>query len=178
MLSLGVPPREYALNAVGRHIPLMALRIGLYRRFGVQFEEPATTSVMMGCWIHAPKQIAIGARSSIGPQCFLDGRGGITLGRDVNVSGLARLITGTHDVYSTAFAGRLEPIVLHDRVWIATGATILPGVTLGEGAVAAAGAVVTRDVDPFTIVGGVPARRISERPPNLAYELGFRENWR
>jgi acetyltransferase-like isoleucine patch superfamily enzyme len=173
-----MPPREYALNAIGRHIPLVRARLWFYGLFGVGFEEPATTSLLMACWIHAPREISIGARSSIGPHCFLDGRGGITIGRDVNVSGYARLVTGTHDAYSTTFAGRLAPVVLHDRVWVATGATVLAGVTMGEGSVAAAGAVVVRDVAPFTIVAGVPARPVAERPANLTYRLSFREDWR
>jgi acetyltransferase-like isoleucine patch superfamily enzyme len=173
-----MPPREYALNAIGRHIPLVRARLWFYGLFGVRFEDPATTSLMMACWIHAPREIFIGARSSIGPHCFLDGRGGITIGRDVNVSGYARLVTGTHDPHSPTFAGRLAPVVLRDRVWIATGATVLAGVTMEEGSVAAAGAVVVKDVAPFTIVAGVPARPVAERPADLSYQLSFREDWR
>lgn len=177
-LHTSMPPREYPLNAIGRHIPLMGARLWFYRVFGVAFEEPATTSLMLACWMHAPRGISIGARSSIGPYCLLDGRGGISIGRDVNVSGFARLITGTHDVRSPTFAGSFAPVVLRDRVWVATGATVLAGVTMGEGSVAAAGAMVVTDVDPFTMVAGVPAKPVAERPANLTYRLGYREDWR
>ena len=60
-----------------------------------------------------------------------------------------------------------------DRAWLSFRATILPGVSVGEGAVVAAGAVVTSDVPPYAIVAGVPARVVGERSPReLSYELG------
>ena len=62
-------------------------------------------------------------------------------------------------------------MVIEDYVWIASRATILPGVTIGKGAVVACGAVVTKDVEPMTVVGGVPARKIGERINLLEYEL-------
>ena len=64
-----------------------------------------------------------------------------------------------------------------DRVWIAEGARVLAGVTIGEGAVVAAGAVVTKDVDPYTIVGGVPATYIRDRARDLSYTLDYRTNF-
>ena len=71
-----------------------------------------------------------------------------------------------------------EPIVIGDRVWIGMNATVLGGVTIGEGAVVAAGSVVTKDVPPFTVVGGVPARPIKDRERELTYRLAYRPNWR
>ena len=63
--------------------------------------------------------------------------------------------------------------MIEDYVWVATRATVLPGVTIGEGAVVAAGAVVTKDVEPYTIVGGVPARSIGVRNRALSYTQNF-----
>jgi maltose O-acetyltransferase len=60
---------------------------------------------------------------------------------------------------------------------VGTRALILPGVTIGEGAVVAAGAVVTRDVEPYTIVGGVPARFLRQRSRDLEYELNYRKRF-
>jgi maltose O-acetyltransferase len=60
-----------------------------------------------------------------------------------------------------------------DRVWIAYRAIILPGVTIGEGAVVGAGSVVTKDVEPYTIVAGNPARVVNKRSPNLHYALNY-----
>ncbi len=65
-------------------------------------------------------------------------------------------------------------MTVDDRAWIAFGAIILPGVTIGEGAVVAAGAVVTRDVAPFTIVAGAPAKEVGTRNRDLNYRLSCR----
>ncbi|MFK1641101.1 DapH/DapD/GlmU-related protein [Bacteroides fragilis] len=64
-----------------------------------------------------------------------------------------------------------KPVVIEDRVWIGPNAIILHSVTIGEGAVVAAGAVVTKDVPPFSIVGGIPAKVIGSRNSNLKYEF-------
>ncbi len=95
----------------------------------------------------------------------------------MNILSYSLLITGSHDPYDRDFRGYNAPIVIHDHAWIATSATILAGVTVGEGAMVAAGAVVNRDVEAFTIVGGVPAKVIGKRPTDLCYELGFRRNY-
>jgi len=65
-------------------------------------------------------------------------------------------------------------VVVGDYVWIGARATILPGVTIGRGAVVAAGALVSRDVPPYAVVGGVPAKVIGERARDLRYTLNFR----
>lgn len=63
-------------------------------------------------------------------------------------------------------------VQIGDYAWISRRAVILPGVTIGEGAVVAAGAVVTKNVAPYTVVGGVPAKFVAERPRGLTYTLG------
>jgi maltose O-acetyltransferase len=78
-----------------------------------------------------------------------------------------------HDPQSRDFGGRGRPVIIMKYAYIATKALILPGVTVGEGAVVAAGAVVTRDVAPYTIVGGVPARPIGVRSRDLDYEFRY-----
>lgn len=79
-----------------------------------------------------------------------------------------------HDVVSPRHGLKNGGVVIKENVWIASRATILPGVTIGEGAVVAAGAVVTKDVEPYAIVGGVPAKKIGERNKNLEYALNYR----
>ena len=151
----------------------------LYVAAGMRIEDPARSLIMLHTEVLDPRSVAIGRGTTIGRNCLLDSRGGITLGRDVNVSSFVLLITGTHDVQSgDAFADSYAPIVVGDRAWIATRATVLGGVTIGEGAVVAAGAVVTRDVEPFSIVGGVPARPIAARTRALSYHLTWRPSWR
>jgi acetyltransferase-like isoleucine patch superfamily enzyme len=116
-------------------------------------------------------RIRVGAGSTIGRDSILDGRGGITIGAGVNLSSEVALWTAEHDPASPTFAASTAPIAIHDHAWLSFRVTVLPGVTIGEGAVAAAGAVVTQDVAPFSIVGGVPARVIGNRPTDLDYTL-------
>lgn len=89
---------------------------------------------------------------------FLD-QGGITIGDGVFIAPDVKILTEGHPEEPTRRRTLLtKPVVIGDGVWIGAGATILPGVTIGENAIVAAGAVVSRDVEPDTIVGGVPAR--------------------
>ena len=172
-----IPPREYLINQFVAHIPWTGLRVAGYKRLGVRFENAGTSAILMGTEVHAPREIQIGGNSVIGRRCLLDGRGELRIGRNVNISSYSLLITGSHDPYSDEFSGSTAPIVIEDRVWLATRVTVLGGVTIGEGASVAAGAVVNRDVEPFAVVGGVPARRIGERPKTLSYELNYRRNY-
>lgn len=87
----------------------------------------------------------------------------ISIGKKCCVGEDVRLLTGSHDVHSPYFDLVTKPIRIMDNVWIATGATILPGVTVGEGGVVAAGAVVTKDVPPWTVVAGNPAKVVKRR---------------
>jgi maltose O-acetyltransferase len=86
-------------------------------------------------------------------------------------------MSAKHEVDDPGFAASFDEIVIGDRVWIGIGATILGGVTIGEGAVVSANATVTRDVEPYAIVAGTPARKVRERARDLDYELTYRPNW-
>ena len=113
--------------------------------------------------------IKIGINSVINRNCYLDGRGGLTIGNNVSVSPEVHFITATHDAQNKNFAYTINSVVVEDFVWVGTRATILPGVTLGKGCVIATGAVVSKNVDPYTIVGGVPAKKIGDRISDLDY---------
>lgn len=176
-LASRLPPPDALVNAIVPRIPLATVRRSALRLAGVRLEEPRTTTVMLATEVWSAPRLEIGARSIIGRHCLLDARGGIRIGRDVNVSSYSRFMTAKHDVDHPGFAAVFEPIVVGDRAWIALGATILGGVSIGEGAVVAAGAVVTGDVEPYTVVGGVPARKLRERSRDLDYRLGYRPLW-
>jgi maltose O-acetyltransferase len=171
-----LPPPEWALNHVVNRIPLAGLRMRAYAALGVRLVKGSGV-IMLGTEVFAPRLLELGEGTIVGPRCLLDARGGIRLGRDVNVSGRSRFMTAKHDVQNPDFEAVFEPAVVRDRVWIAMGATVLGGVTIGEGAVVAANATVTRDVEPYTIVAGTPARPVGERTRDLRYHLSYRPNW-
>jgi serine acetyltransferase len=172
-----LPPPDAIVNAVIPRLAPTPLRMAALELAGVRLEERRTTTVMLGTEVWSAPRVEIGARSIVGRHCLLDARGGIRIGRDVNISSYTRFMTAKHVIDDPGFDAVYEPIVVGDRVWIALGATILGGVTLGEGAVVAAGAVVTGDVEPYAVVGGVPARKLRERSRDLHYELGYRPYW-
>ena len=115
-----------------------------------------------------PRGVVIGKNSIIGNDCFLDGRRGLTIGENVNIGGHVQIFTLEHDPQSSSFGVQGGPVIVEDYVYIASRATILPDVRIGTGAVVAAGAVVSKDVEPYTIVGGVPARPIGNRTKHLS----------
>lgn len=125
-----------------------------------------------GTEIRCARKIEIGGHTSIGHQCILDGRGGLRIGNSVNISSGAWIWTAEHAVHSSSFEATVASVVIEDYAWISGRVVILPGITIGKGAVVATGAVVTKSVDPFVIVGGIPAKPIGQREQNLDYKLG------
>ncbi|KAF0094490.1 MAG: putative colanic acid biosynthesis acetyltransferase WcaF [Puniceicoccaceae bacterium 5H] len=113
--------------------------------------------------IWAPWNLECGDEVIVADTAVVDNKTRITLGRRTVVSQQAYLAAGSHDLSDLDFRLVAAPIETGENVWIAAGAMVLPGVTLGQGAVAAARAVVTRDVPPWTVVAGNPARKIKER---------------
>ena len=90
----------------------------------------------------------------------------VTIGNSVVINDGCRLLTGSHNIHSPQWELIAKPIVVDDYAWVATNAVLLPGVTIGRGAVVGAGAVVTRSVAPLEVVAGNPARRIGKRTPS------------
>lgn len=155
-------------------IPSHHLRNFLYRYVWLVDMEPKVI-IYWGAEIRASEQLHIGRGSIIGDKAILDARrGGIYIGKNVNFSTGVHLWTGQHDYndpYFRSMPGKRGPIKIKDRVWIGPGVTILHSVTIGEGAVVAAGAVVTKDVEPYALVAGIPAKKIGERARDLRYEF-------
>ena len=107
------------------------------------------------------KNIHIGQRVFINSGCKMQDQGGIYIGNDVLIGHNACLLTLNHEMEPENRADmHPKPIHIEDKVWLGSNVTVLPGVTIGEGAIVAAGAVVTKDVESNTIVGGVPAKII------------------
>jgi acetyltransferase-like isoleucine patch superfamily enzyme len=127
-----------------------------------------------GFEVYYPWNLTIGSDNSLGFHVVLDARGGLTIGSNCNISSEAAIWTAEHDLQSPDFSYVTAPVIIGDYVWISYRAIIMPGVKIGSGAVVAAGAVVTKDVSPYTIVAGVPAKKIGERNRNLDYDPGMR----
>lgn len=107
------------------------------------------------------KNIHIGENVFINSGCKMQDQGGIFIGDNVLIGHNACLLTLNHDMNPDSRADmHPKPIHIMDKAWLGSNVTVLPGVTIGEGAIVAAGAVVTRDVDANTVVGGVPAKLI------------------
>lgn len=119
------------------------------------------------CPCNAAARVQIGARTSIGFHAFLYASSGITIGADCMIAPFVYLVDSDHGVRRDVLMNRqsniARPIVIGDDVWIGAQAVVLAGVSIGRGAIVAAGAVVNQDVEPYAIVGGVPARKLGER---------------
>jgi len=153
------------------YFPSHGVRGFFYRRAGLVMDS--SSSIHWRAEFYAPERIRIGRNCTIGDSVFLDGRSGLTIGDSVNFGSHVTIYTRQHDVDSPDFAEIGAPVSVGDHAWVSSHSIILPGVTIGEGAVVAAGAVVTRDVAPFTLVGGNPARYIRDRERELTYKLGY-----
>lgn len=162
----------FLCNKVVTHIPSHTVRLAFYRCL-MRFEIGEHSWIFCGARFDTPGGFRLGKHSTINDRCRLDGRGGLTIGDNVSISSESCILTGDHDPNDPTFAGRNRPVVVEDYVFIGTRALILPGVTIGRGAVVGAGAVVTRDVPALTIVAGSPAREIGRRNPDLNYKIEY-----
>lgn len=151
-----------------------------FRRFCYRIEKMRIgkgSSIHMGAVFYNAGNISIGEDTIIGENAVLDGRAKLTIGNHVDIASEVMIYNSQHNINSEDFADPqeviCEPVTISDYVFIGPRAIILPGVTIGKGAVVGAGAVVTKNVEDFKIVGGVPAKEIGERKlKDPHYKLG------
>jgi maltose O-acetyltransferase len=172
-----LPDPDYLLNHVVNRIPLVGARMRAYAALGVKFDDLGSTNICLGVDMWAGHNLSMGARSTIGQRSYIDARAGVRVEPDVSISREVCVLTAAHEPDSPDFSTELAPVCFERRCWIATRVIVLPGVCIGEGAVVAAGAVVTGNVDPYTVVAGVPAKPLAKRRRPLEYELDFRPSW-
>ena len=171
---------NYLTNNVVAYVPSFTIRHLWYRRvLGFQIGQGAGVHLHAYVWSYGPRQISrdgarIGRNSQIYHDCTIDVRSGLTIGDNVSISPEVMILGLSHDYNDPTWeiidAG---PVTIEDHVWIGSRAMILPGVTVGRGAVVAAGSIVTKNVAPMTVVAGVPAKPVAVRDTGAtAYALG------
>ena len=131
----------------------------------------STKAVLYGGFkIRKANKIKIGENSIIGHDAMLDGRNGIYIGKNVNISSEVMIWTKQHDFNDPNFKIVGEKVIIEDYVWISARVIILPGVKIGKGAVIAAGSVITKIVEPYSIMAGIPAKIIGKRSKDMNYD--------
>jgi acetyltransferase-like isoleucine patch superfamily enzyme len=125
--------------------------------------------IFPGCLLHWLEKTEFGENVSLHDFCYIDAVGGVKIGDNARIAHNCSLISGQHrydqpgrTIFDSDYT--MAPIVLEDDVWLGAGVVILQGVTVGRGSVIAANAVVTKDVEPYSIMGGVPAKLLKKRP--------------
>ena len=136
-------------------------RIALLKLFGAKVEW--TSNVLPSCRIWQPWKLTMGAYACLSEDVDCYTVDAIVVGDQATVSQGTKLCTASHEISSKIMELTTKPISIGANAWIAGWSIVLPGVTVGEGAVVAAGAVVTKDVEPWMVVGGNPAKFIKKR---------------
>ncbi|EOS13696.1 LbetaH domain-containing protein [Phocaeicola sartorii] len=142
-------------------MPLRYIRNALLKAFGAAI--PWRVPIYCSVKIYMPWNLSIGKYSCIGPHVELYNKAPIIIGDSVVVSQGAYLCTASHNISASQMDLVTKPIILKDRAWVASDAFIGMGVTVGEGAVIGARAAVFKDIEPWTVVGGNPAKYIKKR---------------
>ena len=164
----------FLLHLVGC-VPCHHFRRFFYRLAGIKIGKGST--IHTKARFYDPRNIVIGEDTIIGEGVVLDGRDQLIIGSHVDIATDVMIYNSQHDVNQENFAATNAPVKIEDYVFIGPRVIILAGVTVGRGAIVGAGAVVTKDVPPYAIVGGVPAKIIGERRnKDLHYRLG-RARW-
>ena len=161
----------YLANNWVAYWPSFRLRHWFYRHI-MGYSLGRDSSIHMGVFVTG-RNIHIGDNVVINRRVYLDGRIGVIIRNNVSISPEVYLVSMEHDPNDPSFSTRGGQIVIEDNAWIGARALILPGVNVGEGAVVAACAVVTKDVEPYTIVAGVPARPIGQRSRKIEYRCRY-----
>lgn len=164
----------FLLHLVGC-VPCHHFRRFFYRLAGIKIGKGS--AIHTKARFYDPRNISIGVDSIIGEGVVLDGRDLLTIGSHVDIASEVMIYNSEHNINDESFIATNAPVKIEDYVFIGPRVIILAGVTVGRGAIVGAGAVVTKDVPPYAIVGGVPAKIIGERRnKDLHYRLG-RARW-
>lgn len=151
-------------------IPSKTLRNVFIRWAGVKASR--NVCFYPGFMVRKPKGLIIEEGVSIGPKCLLDARMGLTIHKNAVIAYEAIIWSLNHDYNDIHFKGKGAPTEIGEYAWVCSRSIILPGVKIGKGAIVASGAIVTKDVPNYAIVGGVPAKIIGYREEK-DYQYGY-----
>jgi maltose O-acetyltransferase len=160
----GVPSRRWVLAINGLAAsPLLSMRtrLRIYRRFGLDIED---ATVFPRCYFHT-NLVRVGAGALVNYGCHIENVAPVEIGSRTALGQFVKIITSTHEVGqhdTRAGTWGVLPVKIGQGCWIGASAVLLPGVTVGDGVVIAAGAVVRADCEPDGLYAGVPARRVAE----------------
>ncbi len=156
-------------NHLVAYIPSYWVRKVCYRHIlGVQIGKHS--HIQMGVRMYSPYKIRIGDNCSIGNNSLLDGRRGIKIGNNVDLAGYVKILTLGHDLDDPEYGTVGAAVSIEDHASIFTGASVLPGVIVGEGSAVGLNAVVTKSTEPWKIYVGNPAKFVRDRKiSNLTY---------
>lgn len=159
----------YVANYWVAFIPFHCIRLAYYRHV-CRFRIGKNSSIHMGARFLSVRRFEMGDNCVINENCVLGNRVTITLRNRVVLAPQTYVHTAAHDPNDPVFGFKAAEIVLEDYVYCGLRSVVLRGVTLGQGAVVAAGAIVTKNVAPYEIVAGIPARKIGDRTRELVYK--------
>ena len=153
-------------------VPSRHLRRFVYKALGAEIGKNVVFHFKTE--IRGIHKLKIGRGTIVGDNVLLAAQFGLTIGENVNISSNVSIYSGAHDhrdPYFRCTTQTTRPITIGNRVWLGSNVIVLTGVNIGEGAVCCAGCVVTKDVEPYAVVAGIPAKKVNERPRNLRYEF-------
>ncbi len=136
-------------------------RVCMLRAFGAKIDW--TASVHPKAKIEYPWNLTMGSLSSLGEKSWVYAMAPITIGEKTCIGKEAYLITGSHNISSNEFELITKPITIGNCCWLTTGVTVLQGITIGDYSVVAANSTVTKDIEPWSVFGGNPAKFIKKR---------------
>jgi acetyltransferase-like isoleucine patch superfamily enzyme len=154
------------------HFPSHTVRQAVLKLWGAKIGKDV--GIFRGTSVLGIHELEIGDFSTIGWRCLLDARGGLVIGTNVVIASDVQFIAGHHLPNSDDFSYIIEPTIVEDFVWIASRSMVLEGLTVGRGAVVAAGSLVRTSIPPMTIAAGIPAKPVRERRSSLDYVTTFR----
>lgn len=157
----------YIINNIITYIPIHSFRILCFKKIlGIKIGK--NSFIHLGTIFNG--HISIGEHSVIGRKVVLQGE--ITIGNNVSITAESYIFSGSHDKNSSSFAYISKPIFIDDYSWLGARSIVLPGVTIGLGAIVGAGSVVTRDIPAYQVYAGAPAKQIGTRK-NITYTLYY-----